>query len=546
LAEELGEYERRFPLGGPELERFKGTHRLRQTGSAREGSPYIISVLDQVRICTIRCYQRLWNDKSSAATTMGGQTAFAFIIGSIFHGMPFGTQSLGLKASAMFFAILLNTLLTESEITMLYSQRPIVEKQRSYAFYHPFAEAFASTISDLPIKIIGGCLFNSILYFLAGFRYEAGPFFVYLLVTLTATVTMSQCFRALASATKNLDQALSMAGVILLALVVYSGFVIPFQQMHPWFQWLSYINPLFYAFEAILANELHSRDFPCSSVVPEYPGFANGQSDTFVCAEKGAVMGQLFVNGDRYLQSTYGYSYTHLWRNFGILCAFLVVFFVTNLLASEFNLGERLKPESLVFRHGHLSQQEAHLDVEKAEAGKSSILENATARIRQPAPQPGAKAMHEPQARSTFVWRDICLDIQSHGVERRLLDHVSGWVKPGSLTALMGVSGAGKTTLLNTLAQRVSVGVITGDMFVNGAPLLASFQRTIGYVQQQDVHLDTSTVREAMRFSALLRQPRTVSKQEKFEFVEESQSATANARLPTPRDKIIVCMRVEC
>lgn len=50
---------------------------------------------------------------------------------------------------------------------------------------------------------------------------------------------------------------------------------------------------------------------------------------------------------------------------------------------------------------------------------------------------------------------------------------------------LMGVSGAGKTTLLDVLAQRTSIGVVTGDMLVNGQPLDASFQRKTGYVQQQ-------------------------------------------------------------
>lgn len=107
------------------------------------------------------------------------------------------------------------------------------------------------------------------------------------------------------------------------------------------------------------------------------------------------------------------------------------------------------------------------------------------------------------------------------GEKRTLLDNVSGWVRPGTLTALMGVSGAGKTTLLETVAQRTSIGVLSGDLFVNGRPLDASFQRRTGYVQQQDLHLDTSTVREALRFSALLRQPKTVSKQEKYGYVEE-------------------------
>lgn len=92
---------------------------------------------------------------------------------------------------------------------------------------------------------------------------------------------------------------------------------------------------------------------------------------------------------------------------------------------------------------------------------------------------------------------------------------------PGTLTALMGVSGAGKTTLLDVLASRVTMGVVSGDMLVNGRQRDPSFQRQTGYVQQQDLHLDTSTVREALIFSAMLRQPHDVPKEEKLAYVEE-------------------------
>jgi ABC-type multidrug transport system ATPase subunit len=37
----------------------------------------------------------------------------------------------------------------------------------------------------------------------------------------------------------------------------------------------------------------------------------------------------------------------------------------------------------------------------------------------------------------------------------------------------------------------------------------------------RDLHLETSTVREALQFSAILRQPKTVSKKEKYDYVEE-------------------------
>lgn len=114
----------------------------------------------------------------------------------------------------------------------------------------------------------------------------------------------------------------------------------------------------------------------------------------------------------------------------------------------------------------------------------------------------------------------MCYDIKIKSETRRILDHVDGWVKPGTLTALMGMSGAGKTTLLDCLADCTSMGV-TGEMLVDGRLRDMSFQRKTGYVQQQDLHLQTTTVREALNFSALLRQPAHVPKREKLAYVEE-------------------------
>lgn len=97
---------------------------------------------------------------------------------------------------------------------------------------------------------------------------------------------------------------------------------------------------------------------------------------------------------------------------------------------------------------------------------------------------------------------------------------MDGWVKPGQVTALIGASGAGNTTLLNALSERLKSGVITfGVRMVNGHELDASFQRSISHVQQQDLHIQTSTVRETLKFSEYLRQPKLVSRPEKDSYV---------------------------
>lgn len=58
-------------------------------------------------------------------------------------------------------------------------------------------------------------------------------------------------------------------------------------------------------------------------------------------------------------------------------------------------------------------------------------------------------------------------------------------------------------------------------MLVDGNQRDTSFQRKTGYVQQSDLHLATATVREALNFSALLRQPAHVPRNEKLAYVEE-------------------------
>lgn len=119
------------------------------------------------------------------------------------------------------------------------------------------------------------------------------------------------------------------------------------------------------------------------------------------------------------------------------------------------------------------------------------------------------------------TWQNVTYTIPYEKNQRTLLQDVQGYVKPGKLTALMGASGAGKTTLLNTLAQRINFGVVHGDFLVDGRPLPSSFQRSTGFAEQMDVHESTATVREALRFSAKLRQPKEVPLQEKYDYVEK-------------------------
>jgi ATP-binding cassette, subfamily G (WHITE), member 2, PDR len=226
LKQEISDHEEEFPMGGKTLETFQESRKGMQANHVRPESPYTISIPMQVRYCTQRAYQRLWNDKTSTVTTVIGQIIMALIIGSIFYGTRSNTASFFQKGGVLFFAVLLNALIAISEINTLYAQRPIVEKQASYAFYHPFTEAMAGIVADIPVKFAIATCFNIILYFLAGVRREPSQFFIFFLFNFMAILTMSQIYRTIAASTKTVSQAMAIAGVVTLAIVIYTGFVI--------------------------------------------------------------------------------------------------------------------------------------------------------------------------------------------------------------------------------------------------------------------------------------------------------------------------------
>jgi ATP-binding cassette, subfamily G (WHITE), member 2, PDR len=207
-------------------------------------------------------------------------------------------------------------------------------------------------------------------------------------------------------------------------------------------------------------------------------------------------------------------------RNYAVLIAFFFFFMFTYLFATEYISAQPSKGEILVFRRGALPHEMEKKDDDEESLGNEPIG-------RRPASEKvsekslGEKEVAIEKQTAIFHWRNVCYEVKIKSETRKILDHVDGWVKPGTLTALMGATGAGKTTLLDVLADRVTMGVVTGDMLVDGKQRNNSFQRKTGYVQQQDLHLQTSTVREALRFSALLRQPKTRSLQEKLDYVEE-------------------------
>lgn len=223
LLQDIDNFDKTHPIGGPSLESFQASRRIHQSKAQRKSSPYTLSYGSQITLCLGRGFKRLMDDPSITLTQLIGNCINALVVSSLFYNLPANSDSLRARSSLLFFAVLLNAFGSALEILTLYAQRPIVEKHERYALYHPSAEAFASMLTDIPSKTLNAIGFNLILYFMTNLRREPGAFFFFLFTSYVLVLTMSMLFRCIASLSRSLIQALVPTAVLMIAIVVYTG-----------------------------------------------------------------------------------------------------------------------------------------------------------------------------------------------------------------------------------------------------------------------------------------------------------------------------------
>lgn len=110
-------------------------------------------------------------------------------------------------------------------------------------------------------------------------------------------------------------------------------------------------------------------------------------------------------------------------------------------------------------------------------------------------------------------FEDLGLVLRGSG--KKVLHGVTGEIKHGRLTAVMGLSGAGKSTFITTLSNRGYYGSQIGKTFINGKEeKLSKYNRSIGFVPQDDIMIPTLTVEETLYFSAMTRSDTKVSRKQ--------------------------------
>jgi len=167
---------------------------------------------------------------------------------------------------------------------------------------------------------------------MAGLKADAGLYFTFLLFTYFTTLTTTAFFRFVGYSFSTFNDASKVSGTMFSVLVTvsifhrhnassindqYAGYIIYTPSMKPWFSWIRWINPIYYAFEALYINELDGLSVYCAppQLFPLAPGGPQG------CAIAGAEPGANELMGQAWGNPALEFYKSHVWRNFGIIIA---------------------------------------------------------------------------------------------------------------------------------------------------------------------------------------------------------------------------------
>ncbi|KJE94352.1 ABC transporter [Capsaspora owczarzaki ATCC 30864] len=501
---------------------------------------YPLQLWSQFKLTLSRALKMQFRDPTSFQARLGRGIITAVLFATVFLQLSDNQRDSRNKLGVITTVVGHMGFLGGTAIPQLLAERDVYLSQRKSKYFQPFAYFLAVNLADLPLLFAEVTLFVVLIYFLVGLNATAAAFFYFFFMCTGSALWSTTYARALSALIPSINLANAIIPSSVVLYFIFNGFLLPPSAIRNFWIWMYWISPMHYSYEGLAMNEFMGRTLECDAdeLIPpannplfNLPFSAGGFNGTQVCP---------LPTGDAYL-GTLGAQLGDTWYHWDIIIIYvywlvwLFISFFCIKYSREFSTHNPHfeDAESLTRRRALLARKmlerretDAVFAQNLLDQTQQLMDEGRTASTAAATANSAVVARLQPNQKAFMEFSDLKYDVQAKDENNKvftktLLQDINGYVKPGTLVALMGPSGAGKTTLLDVLADRKTSGQTTGSIKINGGPRNVFFKRISGYCEQQDIHFALHTVKEAITFAAMCRLPESISIEEKQARVEK-------------------------
>jgi len=344
------------------------------------------------------------------------------------------------RITLMFFSVMFMALGNMATIPVVFEQREVFYKQRDSGFFPTSSAMVAQMLVQTPIQLIETLIYGTLAYFLSGLsRDDHGAyFFRFYMVLYCCSLAVGQLFRFLVHVVPGLPQIQPLASLSVLLFVVFSGLTISQDDIPSYWIWLYWCNPLAWSLKALAINEFTSNYFRDPSNYVPYN----------LHPEKPGSHVEWVPIGDVYLVN-FGFPTGKVWITNAII--YLVGMWVTLLIFTGLAMHfiRFTGRSNITSVSDHVRKKEEKIwDMEEADKEDMASPHVLSLASEGHSVGDGYTMLEDGMDFTpvTLVFHDLWYSVEIKGHNGKtdrinLLKGVSGYAKPGTMTALMGSSG---------------------------------------------------------------------------------------------------------
>ncbi|PVV02779.1 hypothetical protein BB560_002757 [Smittium megazygosporum] len=215
-----------------------------------------IKTSQQFKILFRRSSLNMFREKLILRARILQSIIIGLVLGIVFYhsnANPPGINYLGacfFSSISMFLPVAINVLSTFS------FEKQVFLREHQNGFYKLFPYFFAKILCEMPIQIISPFLFNSISYYMIGFRSPFRNFLIQYVGQLMLTLNGFALGLFVTCFFNDLAVALSVLPLVMILPIIFGGFLVNPSSIPAWIAWVQWISPIKYGFTILATNQL--------------------------------------------------------------------------------------------------------------------------------------------------------------------------------------------------------------------------------------------------------------------------------------------------
>eukprot|EP00892_Ulva_mutabilis_P011926 jgi/Ulvmu1/9105/UM005_0200.1 len=221
-----------------------------------------VPILYRMGILVWRALLDVWRNWSMLIMTAVVATLFGVFVGLVFWKLEDGISGVQNRAGAIFFTLVFLDLLAVTSIDSLLNERAVIRKEVRLGYYPAFIYMVAKTLVDaLLLRALPAVLFGLPVYYMAELREEDSRIFMFMFVLVAFAIATQLQAMVIVEWSKRAGTATVVFVLVLVVSMLFGGFLVNSDTMHPAIAWVQYLSLVYYAFEAMAVNEFKGSRF---------------------------------------------------------------------------------------------------------------------------------------------------------------------------------------------------------------------------------------------------------------------------------------------